>query len=86
MNRAAAGIGRALGKALNRIQKVDSDVRKVMDARARNLQALGRDAGRKMATLGKAGSRTAKRAVKKTRPKKAAARRAGSKRRVAVRR
>ena len=35
LDKAAIGIGRALGKALNRIQKIDSDARKVVDARGR---------------------------------------------------
>ena len=55
LDKAAAGIGRALGTALNRIHRIHSDVRKVMDARGRNLQQLGRDAGRKIASLGRSG-------------------------------
>ncbi|HYN06927.1 MAG TPA: hypothetical protein VES67_06020 [Vicinamibacterales bacterium] len=90
LDKAAATIGRALGKALNRVHKIDSDVRKVMDARGRNLQQLGRDAGRKIAYLGRSGSKVTKGRGKSAkaalRTKKRPVSRAGSSRRVAARR
>ena len=87
LDRAAAGIGRALGKALNRIHGIDSDVRKVMDARGRNLQQLGRDAGKKIASLGRSVSKARKGRgkVAKAAPQTKKRSVAGSRRRVAAR-
>jgi hypothetical protein len=84
LNRAAAGIGRALGKALNRIKGFDAEALKAMEVRGRSIQQVGRDAGRKIASLGKSGSTT-----RRTRSGKATTRRSRSsaaKRHVAARR
>ena len=84
LDRAAIGIGRALGKALNRIKDFDAEARKAMEVRGRSIQQTGRDAGRKIASLGKSGSTT-----RRTRSGKATARRgtsSASRRRVAARR
>jgi hypothetical protein len=84
LDRAAIGIGRALGKALSRIKGFDAEARKAMEVRGRSIQQIGRDAGRKIASLGKSGSTT-----KRTRSGKATARRgasSASQRRVAARR
>ena len=83
LDRAAIGIGRALGKALNRIKGFDAEARKAMEVRGRSIQQIGRDAGRKIASLGKSGSPT-----RRTRSGKATARRgtsSASKRRVTAR-
>jgi hypothetical protein len=84
LDRAAIGIGRALGKALSRIKGFDAEARKAMEVRGRSIQQTGRDAGRKIASLGKSGSTT-----RRTRSGKATARRgpsSASRRRVAARR
>jgi hypothetical protein len=84
LDRAAVGIGRALGKALNRIKGFDAEARKAMEVRGRSIQQIGRDAGRKIASLGKSGS-----TVRRTRSGKATARRgtsSASQRRVAAQR
>ena len=84
LDRAATGIGRALGKALNRIKGFDAEARKAMEVRGRSIQQIGRDAGRKIASLGKSGSTS-----RRTRSGKATARRgtsSASQRRGAARR
>ena len=84
LDRAAIGLGRALGKALNRIKGFDAEARKAMEVRGRSIQQIGRDAGRKIASLGKSGSKT-----RRTRSGKATARQgtsSASRRRVGARR
>ena len=84
LDRAAIGLGRALGKALNRIKGFDAEARKAMEVRGRSIQQTGRDAGRKIASLGKSVSTTSR-----ARSGKATARRgtsSASKRRGAARR
>jgi hypothetical protein len=84
LDKAAVGIGRALGKALNRIHGIDAEIRKLMEVRGRTLQQLGRDAGRRIAYLGKLGP-TPKRSRRATGRKKGAVASAGSRRRTAAR-
>jgi hypothetical protein len=72
LEKAAAGIGRALGRAMNKIKGIDAESETAMEVRGRTLQQIGRDAGRKIATLGKSVS------TPKRRTAKAATSRAGS--------
>ena len=84
LDKAAIGIGRALGKALNRIHGIDAEIRNLMDVRGRMLQQLGRDAGRRIAHFGESGA-TPKRRRSARAIKKGAVAVAGSRRRAAAR-
>jgi hypothetical protein len=65
LDKAAIGIGRALGKALNRIEGVDAEVRKVMEVRGRTLQEVGREAGRRIAYFGESSAKPKRRRAAK---------------------
>jgi hypothetical protein len=85
LDRAAIGIGRVLGKALNRIKGFDAEARKAMEVRGRSIQQTGRDAGRKIASLGKSGSTSSRiRSGKATTTRRGTT--SASRRRVAARR
>lgn len=66
LEKAAAGIGRALGKAMNKIKGIDAESEAAMEVREHSLEQIGRDAGRKIAYLGKSAPKATRRKPKAT--------------------
>jgi hypothetical protein len=72
LEQAAAGIGRALGKAMNKIKRIDAESEAAMEVRENTLQQIGSDAGRKIAYLGRSGPKPKRRKAAKTATPRAA--------------
>jgi hypothetical protein len=66
LEKAAAGIGRALGKAMNKIKVIDAESEAAMEVRENTLQQIGSDAGRKIAYLGDSGPKPKRRKARAT--------------------